>query len=311
MSLLNSDSDGLHSVLIALHKVIAYEGPIDREKLIAICAPKSIVIRRKNEKGEDRESEILVNKTLIRWKQFGLFQELDNRVCLHSDIPRSDRAPDRLSFVARKRLLAPENNQRFWETEDSGSADFTRALSWCLAQDVYEFECSSWDKEAQPRIIAQSTIDTNLIVQNDTRWRCLRSWIPFLGFGYISKNNRLIIDPTTAVRDALPEVFAQNSTLKGQDFLTRLAEFLPVVDGGEYRSQVEQKLQQTEGPHSWKQPPAGQLSTSLSRAVMFLIASGDLQATAASDDRNKRVILTGRNRRTLENYSDLTWVEKQ
>jgi hypothetical protein len=310
MSLLNSDSDGLHSVLIAIHKVIVDEGPIEREKLIALCAPKTIVIRSKNEKGEDKESEIIVNKTLIRWEQFGLFQKLNNEVFLHSDIPKSDRTLDRLSFVARKRLLAPENNERFWEAKDSGSADFTRALSWCLAQDVYEFECSSW-RDAEYKINAQSIIDPNLIVQNDTRWRCLRSWIPFLGFGYINKNNRLVIDPTTAVRDALPEVFGQNSTLKVQDFVIRLSEVLPVVDGGEYRLKVEQKLRQTEGPHSWRPPPTGQLSTSLSRVVMFLIATGDLQATAASDDRNKRVILTGRNRRTLENYSEISWTKKQ
>jgi len=311
MSILNRDSDGLYSVLVAIYKLIISQGPLERERLISLCAPKSLVPWPKDNKGEDTYSILQVNKTLIRWGQLGLFQDLHGEISLNKNINKDDRTLNRLSFIARERLMDQENNERFWENEDSGASDLTRSLAWCLAQDVYDFEYSSWD-DAKKLIDFQVSKDFAPIFQNDTRWASLRDWIPFLGFGYFSKKARLIIDPTPAVRDALPEIFRKSSTLEGHHFLSQLAKVLPVVDGGEYRRQVEDRLRKTTGPNAWQPLPSGQISTSLSRAVMGLISSGVLQCETASDSGSRsgssvRMILTGRNRRILENYSHVTW----
>jgi len=298
MSILNRPSDGLYSVLIAIHRTIEYTGPIERDRLLALCGPETITDGSQ------------VRQTLNTWLELGLFQESNGKISLENKIPKSDRTLDRLPFVLRKLLSAPENNQRFWEIDESRAADFTRGISFLLAQDVYDFECSSWP-DAQARIALQVPADQSLFIQNDTRWSGIRAWASFLGFGHINAKGRFILELTTAVRDALPEIFKKERTLDAFMFLTRLAEVLPVIDGGEYRLQVEERLRQTKGPSAWQPPPNGQLSTSSSRALMALISTGHLTAETASDSSGTRLILTGRNRRALENYSKLTWNPNQ
>jgi hypothetical protein len=46
---------------------------------------------------------------------------------------------DELVECARECVLAPSNNERFWEAEENRAADFCRAAAWMLAQDVYSF----------------------------------------------------------------------------------------------------------------------------------------------------------------------------
>jgi hypothetical protein len=187
MSLLNLPSDGLRSVLVAIHRAIEYEGPIERERLLSLCAPDEI-----SDGGQLRQ-------TLNTWLQLGLLRESNGKIALHREIPKGDRTLDRLPVVARRFLLAPENNERFWEIEGARAADFTRSVSWCLAQDVYDFECSSWP-DAQRRIASQAPDDDSLLGRNDTRWNGLRAWVLFLGFGHVNGKDRLVIDPNTVSR---------------------------------------------------------------------------------------------------------------
>jgi hypothetical protein len=289
MSILNRPSDGLHSVLIAIYRTIEYTGSIERDRLLALCGPEGIT------------DGVQVRQTLNTWLELGLFQESNGKISLHTNIRKSDRTITRLPFVARQLLMARENNERFWEVKESRSADFTRSVSWLLAQDVYDFECEKLD-EAQLRLSYQVAGD---------RWSGLRAWAPFLGFGHVNAKGRFIVDPTQAIREALPQVFEKEKNLEGFIFLTRLAEVIPVVDGGEYRLQVEERIRQTTGPNAWQPPPDGQLSTSLSRALTGLISTGYLGADTASDASAPRLILTGRNRRALDNYSNLTWRRNQ
>jgi hypothetical protein len=82
-----------------------------------------------------------------------------------------------------------------------------------------------------------------------------------------------------------------------------------VIDGGKYRLKVEEKLRRTTGPYAWHPAPAEQISTSLSRALMGLIATRHLKADKLSD-ADPRMTLTGRNEKALENYSHVTWLRK-
>ena len=50
----------------------------------------------------------------------------------------------------------------------------------------------------------------------------------------------MIPDPTTAIRDALPEIFNSNERLTAKEFVESLGESLPVLDGGKYRKYIEE-----------------------------------------------------------------------
>jgi len=253
MTILNTASDGFFNVLIVLHRTLAIHGPMDEDRLIRLCSP-----------GEPPNKDQL-GQTLRRWKQLGLFKSGENNKLT---LDKADKAPEQLPTICRRLLFSEENNQRFWDNEGTLAADFTRALAFILAQDIYVNEFSAHHRvEALEQ--RQFRDEARRLLQNDTRWNGLRHWAKYLGFFW--EDQRLWPDPTAAIREELPEVFGKQDELPAQDFITRLGERLPVLDGGRYRLEIEAVLE----PAEWQPPtPRGLLSTSLSRALWRLSRPG-------------------------------------
>jgi hypothetical protein len=296
MSLLNLTNDGKRGVLVAIYRLLLAENSIQRDRLLSLCSPAGL------------SAEKHTRDTLSTWIELGLFDcSSEDRVSIHSRIPAKNRREDLLPICACQRALAPENNDRFWEADKSRSADFTRATAWLLAQDVYEAEYSSWDV-VEPIMKTQIPGNHSIFGQNDTRWNGLRTWAPFLGFGWVgnTRGSALIIDPTEALRHALPLVFGQRLTLAADEFLATASALVPVFDHGVYRQLVEEKLRAHESAHAWLSPPEGQLSTSLSRAVLRLVSEGTLRGENRADAPT-RARLTGRKRVVLVEYSHFSF----
>ena len=293
MSLLNRPSDGMHSILVAIHNLLIQERAMELDTIIALCAPGDV--------GDSTQ----VRQTLNTWVKLGMFEKsADGKVSFHENVPKKDRSREELSKVSRGLVLRADNNTNLWAAEGVGSADFTRSVSWLLAQDVYKQELVSWS-EAQA--LLQGQVPTGVtIIQNDTRWSGLKAWSQFLGFGWSGKNPSgvLIIDPTEAVRDALPGIFHKRSKLPAGDFITAISQSLPVVDGGSYRQELESKLVEQ---GVWNPPPDGCLSTSLSRAILRLIHEGVLKGESLAD-AGTRLRLTGRKRAEIESFSHISLI---
>jgi hypothetical protein len=252
MTILNTASDGFFNVLIALHRTVAQHGPLDRDRLLGLCAA-----------GPEADTQ-RPRQTLLRWTQLGLFREADNQVSL----ARDDRDPARLAALCRQLLFHEDNNQAFWDREGTRAADFTRALSFVLAQDIYG---ENFETHAEVQALEQRQIrdDGRRILQNDVRWNGLRFWGDYLGFFWV--DHRRWPDPTAAMREELPLVFGNQREFAAADFLSRLADRLPVLDGGRYRVEVEKALD----PAEWHGPSRPDLlSTSLSRALWRLAQPG-------------------------------------
>ncbi len=253
MSILNTASDGFFNVLIVLHRTLATHGPMDKDRLIRLCAPGP---------GDEITK---IRQTLLRWTQIGLFKTTENDKLI---LDKADKDPERLPSICRRLLFTDENNQRFWDSEKSKAADFSRALAFILAQDIYVNEFG-----AHPRVqtLEQRQVrdESRRLFQNDTRWNGLRHWGDYLGFFW--EDQRRWPDPTAAIREELPEIFGKQNELPAQDFITRLGERLPVLDGGRYRLEVEAALE----PAEWQPPTRPDLlSTSLSRALWRLSRPG-------------------------------------
>lgn len=253
MSILNLDSDGMPNILIVLHRSVVMHGPLDKDRLRRLCSPAE-------PPNKDR-----LGFTLRRWTQLGLFKPGEND---KFTLDKADQNPERLPTICRRLLFSNENNQRFWDNEGSLAADFTRALAFILAQDIYVNEFG-----AHPKVQAlekkQFRDETRRLLQNDTRWNGLRHWGDYLGFFW--EDQRRWPDPTAAIREELPEVFNKTNELAAEDFITRLGERLPVLDGGRYRLEIEAVLDPTE----WQPPTRPDLlSTSLSRALWRLSRPG-------------------------------------
>jgi hypothetical protein len=121
---------------------------------------------------------------------------------------------------------------------------------------------------------------------NDTRWAGLRDWARFFGFAN-GDDGTIFFDPTQAIGSELPALFKPGENLAALDFINRLANKLPVLDGGSFRIEMEEALR----PEKWAVPPVGYLSTSLSFALRRLQKLGVLGLTTLADAESKFTLM--------------------
>jgi hypothetical protein len=304
MSLLNRPSSGMHGLLTVIFKLLLREKQMERTRLEALCGPESLVTTNQ------------VSNTLNKWLALGLFAERPGKeIALHSDVRADEKNLGMLPGLARRLVMRPENNAELWANDNVRAADFTRGVTWLLAQDVYAAELAGWKGSTQdllthqlPRQPASEEDEKDLqFVTNNERWAPLKAWGTWLGFGWnsVHKPGGWCIDPTAAVREQLPTILGKQKVLEAPDLIAALAETLPVLDGGTYRLAVEGKLRERIGPQAWVAPPNGQLSTSLSRALLRLIDDGTLR-TENRADAPRRVNLTGRGQTIIRTISHFT-----
>jgi len=294
MSLLNRPGDGIHSVLIVIFKLLSPKKKVDRKRILALCAP-----------GEMPDK--MARQTLNTWIDLGLFTEDEGGVCIHSNIKPADRKLENLPRLCRKLVMSNRNNENFWESEENRASDFTRALCWMLAQDSWNVDFGGWDG-AETLMVQQCPSEK--IVQNDTRWSGLKAWLVFLGFGWNARypSSPVIADPSDAIRDELANIFGKKREMVASDLISSLAANLPVLDGGEYRLNVEDKLRDNSGAQAWQPVKNNMISTSLSRSLLRLEESGVIHGRLEDDfDVSRRVILSGKEGSVLKTYSHYRW----
>ena len=172
MGILNRTSDGLASVLVAIYQTLTSDGAMKRELLLEQLAPFPLCENKKN----------LTSPTLRRWTQFGLFEENEKGVVSIADgYRRPKSADDTLDWVrgvARELVLQRPANEDLLESEPSFGADFTRALSWSLAQDAFDFPGGPYDSGISGLEKAQ-VHEKPGVFQNNTRWDGFRDWACF------------------------------------------------------------------------------------------------------------------------------------
>jgi hypothetical protein len=295
MTILNIANDGLFNVLLVICRILAVDGPIQKDKLIDICSNKQ----------EDSVNK--VRQTLTRWTQLGMFVEKDGVISLcplAKEKNRSSKNPDNIKIflpsIAREIVFKEENNENFWDREKTRTADFSRALSWILAQDIYTFPLEN--VQNLQAIESRQVKDTEKRpVQNDVRLNGLRYWAHYLGFTSKFKNH--LIDPTQALKEEAGLLFKKNVEYSAKEFLEPLAEKLPVIDGGIYRKRVEEVLD----PQNWQKPSIPEmLSTSLSRALWRLELAGIIDLVSRADARANRV-LQRQNSQILKSFTHVVY----
>ena len=294
MTILNQTNDGLPNVLVVLYDAVArHAKAIDRDDLLEMVAPKGVA----HEGGKQ------ARQTLNRWIELGLFTTQDNVI----DLARRPATPpgtdiELLSAVrrsARERVLEANNNADLWATEGARAADFTRSMAWVLAQDVYRTHLS--DLEAFEARQLQD--GTPVLMQNDTRRRGLKAWGQFLGFLRPANRGEIEIDPTVAVRDLLPDLMQEGTQIPAASLVEQLAHKLPILDGGLWRRQVLERCK----PDAFPAMAGGQLSTSLSRALLNLMRNEEIILENRADTRSG-IVLTGQ--AGIRTDLRFTWVRR-
>lgn len=297
MGILNRPSDGLLSAFIALRRAISAFGPVTEDRLLALCAPPSIV----------DQDERMARKTLVRWQQLGFFENVDGRVEIaraYRRLPMDDLAALRAALL--RLVLAPANNPTLanptpLDEDSSRAADFSRAAAWMLSQDPYTFR-TSWEEVdslqnvqgADPRVFT-----------NGTRWYGLAEWGTFLGVAWPAPSGTGVVpNPAFAIGVFLEDVFDGARELPQEVFFTRLVEALPVLDGGSYWQNAVTSI-----PGVPRRKRENHVSQALSLGILQLDAADTIRLESRADAPYR--LLVGRGGRELRRVSHVTLLSRQ
>lgn len=296
MTIINYASDGLYPELIALFRVAAHQGTVDRKAIIDLCYPGTPV---------DSTSQTRLRGALARWTDLGLFMLEAENLRINERFGKRKRGESleelttRLPVACRTLMLEAPNCLPLWGESPGIAADFVRGSAWLLAQDIYRLP-TSWS-DVEPLQNAQISADTK-ITENDVRWNGLRFWMRYLGFAN-GDSGSFQVDPTIAVKAELPSIFGTRFDLPAQEFITALASRLPVLDYGQYRQAVEEVL----NPAAWRPPANGHLSMSLSLALRRLALDNVIRLEGKAD-AGASYRLTGRGYRTWFGFESVRWM---
>jgi hypothetical protein len=293
MSLLNLTSDGLPNILVVLYATLAKSrSPITSKDLLEAVVPEFVV-----------KDPRLARTTLNRWIELGVFKmDPDSEVLTLDRAPATDMKSEAdivraVRMAARRVALSQDNNVDLWAREAARAADLSRSLAWLLAQDIYRVGDENLFALANDHL--RGTDYT--LMQNEARASGLKSWGHFLGF--IRHSGAVDVDPTIAIAEVLPECIAPGEGLPARQLVERIAQVLPVIDGGAYRAAVLEKLRDNALPHL----QSDQLSASLSRAMFgFMVDQTLLFENRA--DVGSGIVLTGRD--GLRADHRYTWVSR-
>ena len=169
----------------------------------------------------------------------------------------------------------------FGAAEGARAADLTRTLAWMMAQDAFRTRFGDLERLESEQI---ENSDRRWM-QNSTRKTGVGYWAEFLGF---SRQPGGDIDPTVAVRDVLPEILGPGEGMSARDFVDRIAEQLPVLDGGRWQTAVLAEVSES----ALAPLQSGQVSTALSRALLCLRATGELLLQNRADTGSS-IVLSG------------------
>lgn len=297
--ILNQASDGYLPIALVLRRALIEYGSLPRQRLLDLCAPPTLAAKGQND----------VHHTLLRWTQLGVFTQLNDdakTIALAPGFATTELAmddPRQLRRSLRQCVLSEENNRNVldfeFKSDDAGlCADFTRALTFALAQDPVEDigVHARFRSLEQRQFLSEAAGETAFrAIQNPDRWPGFKVWSTYLGFVWANPDDALVFDPRQAVADELPVVFGDLDEIRIGSFLDALAEYLPVVDGGRYRSQMDDELRKT---GRWRTPLAHEISGSLSRALLRLEIGGAITLKRLADSPGQRT-LTGRRGQAL------------
>jgi hypothetical protein len=209
------------------------------ERLLATLAPASLG-------GANPQRD--VNENLKAAIELGLILRSNDKVTLAEGVLRAiEGGRGAMVKLLRKRVFDDSLNSTAWRSQ-VGARDLTNALSWFLtlapAESPIQMEGGPRSAEALqtkdfgPRQDEDGGESSNWPIGNSTRWNAFRRWACSLGFAWVNPNGRLVPDPTVAIRDALRDVFTGAEELTAREFVGKVGECVPVLDGGRYREFV-------------------------------------------------------------------------
>jgi hypothetical protein len=304
MSVMNQDYAVPGRVLGVYRTVRAYSGPLTRDELSLLMAPRSLEHRgtsgREAEEADEEEGGVgrdMVAATAEECQKMGLLTPPRGGDKL--GVPASHAVDDEeLPGLLTRLLLDPAGP----------NTDLGLSLAWFLAQDPASGP-TSWDSaEGLLREqMGQGEMRAATGLTNPNPYRMLEYWACYLGFArsYARRGKRVVsADPTAYLRRSLPALFDRKPgrprSLAG--VMNKLKDDCPVLEGGTHRRQTEKAL-----TGKFPARPENQLSGTTSLAWLRLEEEGLVRLTRDADARDKLLLSDGPQSVPC---SLVTWIEE-
>tara|TARA_Y100000590_G_scaffold469730_1_gene659382 strand:+ start:3417 stop:4301 length:885 start_codon:yes stop_codon:yes gene_type:complete len=280
MSIINNAHAGSQiNLLCLIYRVIFRNNQeLSIKSIESLCRPGSLPKTLNAKKRFKENLDFWCDKKHQLWKVND--KEKLELISLINDDP----TPDIIARETNKVLFGSKIKNLF--EDDSDTRFLFIGLSAILASDNQnKFLLGSKDS------IKNTTIDDfynkylpKNILPNNSEKPTLIKYGNFLGF-FEYFNGNLIADPTRAVKCVIDDIFLEKKKISIIDFRTKLSAILPVLDGGDYRKQVEEKMTSKK----WERPSG--ISNSLGFAIKRLATQKIISLESGADDQNAEQIL--------------------
>lgn len=273
MTLLNLEHFSPAMLFALCRTISALEGPT-RKDVVEWLSPAAYRLT-------DAKSSTRTVNDLIRGGQILRLVEGDGEE-LTSTVDVSSIEAFRLTVL--QKALARENNTPLLGSTDAAQ-ELTWALTWTMSIDP-TLGPFGFDRQIE---VLQAGIDPKPF-RNADRWRDFVAWALFLGFGWNTPDG-FVPDPTVAVLRNLDAALAPNERLRAADFVAKIADAIPVLDGGAYRLELDSLLGNE--PGTGRDELSGPLSLALlrldRRGVIALEKMADGEARVATLNERSQV----------------------
>lgn len=278
MSLINTANPGSQIDLMSIaYRVLNRAGsPMKEERLIELCRPETLPLKDDQRWRFPKELEFWSDPAHQLWVK----DHADAYSLVHP-FAGGDPTPMEIADVVRSLLMETDIPTVFDPRHDAdGVAKLMTILSCALAvPDFDPFGAKEINKDnlaaLQRRYLPA---DSHLNTSNELSEAI--AYGHFLGFFEPAEAGGHVADPTEATGRVLKDEFEPGQDVGIRDFLAALAQRLPVLDGGRFRQEVEEKMQE----RGFRQFSKDRLSRTMSHALYRLRIAGVIRLEELSDD---------------------------
>ena len=278
MSIINSAHAGSQINLLCMtYRVIhRNDGKLTIEDICQLCRPANLPTKPNHEKKFSENLRFWMDDSHQLWKENSESKLELARKC-------ENASPQEVADLVMDAILAP-NIQHIFDNDSHSTEHLFRTLGLLLAAD--EFTADSGKTMGNSELTNQFSKYLPAHIPNSNEVKQVLTYGHFLGFLEIAPDGMYVVDPTRAVRRALKRVFDSESTLVAEEFFGRLAKHVPLLDGGSFRQQVDEKISETRVGETSERIVSKALSVSLER----LRRSLELSFDSHSDDPKSYVL---------------------
>jgi hypothetical protein len=291
MSMINNAHPGSSLVLLSLidRVLLRQNKPVSRTELLEVLRPELLprLSPKKKNYVDNADDSDDADGTAMKRFEWNLDFWIKEGLWLQDDADMISMPSDAIVRNLPNRVLEliignakPQTDQAI--LDEKNTEPFFRAMTCLLVQQGYTFMggevvLPGKNGNAQKAVNRWLPGERSLNLSNELppflQYGDFLGFLEPFGAGYI-------VDPTRAIEPYLKTVFASENKLSLRVFIERLAEQIPLLDGGRFRRLLEPLMQDL----GWHPREVHQVSPSLSHALVRLESASRLRLDKASDD---------------------------